>query len=136
MPTIDGINNKTKSNNLHINLTDHNKFMEEIVDAKIKQEKLATKDDVFDCVTESYFDNELKALNKKVPLNKIKYMLIQNKFFKNCKHLTQDFLTVKVTLLMMDDLITWYFNKFTKLLQRLLFFHTQSQNGNLKRYQM
>ena len=80
MPTIDGINNKTKSNNLHINLTDHNKFTKEIVDAKIKQEKLATKDDVFDCVTESYSDNELKALNKKVPSNKTKYMLIQNKF--------------------------------------------------------
>ena len=80
MPTIDGMNNKTKSNNLHINLTDHNKFTKEIVDAKIKQEKLAIKDDVFDCVTGSYFDNELKALNKKVPSNKIKRMLIQNKF--------------------------------------------------------
>ena len=61
-------------------LTGHNKFTKEIVDAKIKQEKLATKDDVFDCVTESYSDNELKALNKKVPSNKTKYMLIQNKF--------------------------------------------------------
>ena len=35
--------------------------------------------------------------------------------FKNYRHLTQDFLLVKVTLVMMDHKISRYFNQFTKL---------------------
>ena len=39
---------------------------------------------------------------------------------KNYKHLTQVFLSVKVTLVMLDHNISKYFNQLTKLLHRLL----------------
>ena len=37
------IYNKLKSDNLYITLTDYNKFTKNILDAKLKQTKLATK---------------------------------------------------------------------------------------------
>ena len=46
------------------------------------------------------------------------------------------FLLVKVTLTKMDNKITKVFNQFTKLLQHFLVLQAQSQNGNLRDYQM
>ena len=52
--------------------------MKEIVDAKLKQAKLATKDDIADFLKKAYFDDKLKTINKKVTFNKTKNVLVQN----------------------------------------------------------
>ena len=52
--------------------------MKDIVDAKLKQAKLATKDDIADFLRKAYFDDKLKTINIKVTLNKTKNVLVQN----------------------------------------------------------
>ena len=44
-----------KSDNLYITLTDYNKFTKGIVDAQLKQAKLATKADIGDLVKKCIF---------------------------------------------------------------------------------
>ena len=81
----------------------YNKFAKDIVDAKIKQAKLASKDDIADFVKEAYFEDKQININQKITLNKTKHILVYK--IKNYKHFTQVFLSVKVTLLMMDHKI-------------------------------
>ena len=78
IPIINDICNQIKSDNLCITLPDYNKFTEDIVDAKLTQAKLATKDDSADFVKKLYFDNKLININKKITLNKTKRVLVQN----------------------------------------------------------
>ena len=54
------MNNKIKINNLYITLAGFNKFTKDIVDAKIKKEKSATKEVITDFVKNTDFDNKLK----------------------------------------------------------------------------
>ena len=79
---------------------------------------------------------KLKSLSKNLSSNKTKHVLVENVLQKlqdkieKLQHLIV-FLLVKITLIMMKHNFTSYFSQVTKLLQHYLFFHSQSQNGNL-----
>ena len=49
---------------------------------RLKQANLVSKNDIVDFVKNMYFDDKLININKKVTLNKRKYVLIQNKLNK------------------------------------------------------
>ena len=61
--------------------------------AKLKQANLVNKTD---------FDEKLKKLDKKITSNNTKHALVENIIKKNYKHLIQVFLSVKITLIMME----------------------------------
>ena len=75
------------------------------------------------------FDDKINNLNGKVTSNKTKHLLVKNELKK--LHLTQVFLLVKITLIMIEHNFTYYFKQFTKLSQHFLVFQTQFENGNL-----
>ena len=136
----------TKINEIGKKITDHDhdkyiitpeflKLTAENFAARLAQANLASKSDIVNFVKKTDFDDKLKNLNKK--LYQIKQNIYQLKMnLKNCKHLIQVFLLAKVTLIMMERNFTYYFNQLTKLLQLFLVLQTQSQNGNLRDYQM
>ena len=59
-------------------LPDYNKFTIDIADTKIKQEKLATEDDIADFVKEADFGNKIK---NKITSNKIKLQTYNSGLF-------------------------------------------------------
>ena len=78
--------------------------------AKLKQANLVNKTDFYD---------KTKNLSQKITSIKTKHVLVENEL-KNYKYLTQVFLLVKVTLIMMKHNFTHYFNQSTKLLIHFL----------------
>ena len=67
------------------------------------------------------FYDKMKNLSQKITSIKTKHVLVENEL-KNYKYLTQVFLLVKVTLIMMKHNFTHYFNQSTKLLIHFLVF--------------
>ena len=70
--------------------------------ARLAQETLAGKNDIANFVNKTDFEDKLKNLNKKATSNKRKHLLVENDLKKNYKHLIQVFLSIEVTLIMMD----------------------------------
>ena len=102
----------TKINEIGKKITDHDhdkyiitpeflKLTAENFAARLAQANLASKSDIANFVKKTDFDDKLKNLNKK--LYQIKQNIYQLKMnLKNCKHLIQVFLLVRVTLIMME----------------------------------
>ena len=65
-----------------------NKLATESFVARLKVAKLATKADIADFIKNTYFDDKLKKLNKKVTLNEIKHVLVQNELNKLSEKVT------------------------------------------------
>ena len=85
--------------------------MAEYFAARMAQANLASKNDIANFVKKTYFDDKLNNLNKKkiLQIKQNMYLLKINE--KNYWHLTQVFLTVKVTLIMMEYNFISYFNR-------------------------
>ena len=85
--------------------------MAEYFAARMAQANLASKNDIANFVKKTYFDDKLNNLNKKkiLQIKQNMYLLKMNE--KNYWHLTQFFLTVKVTLIMMEYNFISYFNR-------------------------
>ena len=62
-------------------------------------------------VKKADFDDKLKKIIKRITPNKTKHVLVE-KEFKNYRHLTQVFLSIKVTLTMMEHNFSQSFNHF------------------------
>ena len=70
--------------------------------ARLAQANLASKNDIAPLVKKTDFDDKLKNLKKRITLNKTKRVVVENELKKNYRHLTQVFLLVKFTLIMME----------------------------------
>ena len=89
----------------YITTQEFNKLTSDNFTARLAKANLASKNDIADFVKNTDFDDKLKSLNKNVTSNKTKHVLAENKL-KNYEHLTQVFLLVKVTLIMMDHKVS------------------------------
>ena len=49
---------------------------------RLKEAKLATKSDIANFLKETYFEEKLKNINKKVTLNKSKHVLVKNELIE------------------------------------------------------
>ena len=72
---------------------------------RLAQAKWASKSDIVNFVKTTDVDDKQKNLSKKFTSNKTKQVLVESEL-KNFKHLTQVFLLVKVTLIMMEHNFT------------------------------
>ena len=92
-PTIKKTDYNTKINKTEKKITDHNhdkyittpelnELTAENSAARLAQASLVTKSDIPNFVNKRDFDDKLKNLIKKVTSNKIKHLLVENKFKK------------------------------------------------------
>ena len=97
--------------NKYITTQEFNKLTSEIFTSRLAQASLANKNYLCNFVKKTDFDDKLKRLSKKILQRKQNiYLLKMN--LKHYRHLTQVFLSVNVTLIMMEHNFTLYFNRF------------------------
>ena len=82
-----------------------NKLTSEYFAARLAKANLGSKNDIADFVNKTDFDVKLKKLNNKVTLFTTKPVFAENQL-KNDKHLTQVFLLVRITLVIVNQKIT------------------------------
>ena len=73
----------------YVTTNDFNKFSGTILDERLKQAKLATKTDITDFITKTYFNNKLKNTNKQATSNKTKYLEVERKLTNLSKKVSQ-----------------------------------------------
>ena len=78
---------------------------------RLAQANLASQNYFANFVKKADFDDKLKKIIKRITPNKTKHVLVE-KEFKNYRHLTQVFLSIKVTLTMMEHNFSQSFNHF------------------------
>ena len=82
-----------------------NKLTSEYFAARLAKANLGSKNDIADFVNKTDFDVKLKKLNNKVTLFTTKPVFAENQL-KNDKYLTQVFLLVRITLVIVNQKIT------------------------------
>ena len=98
---LTAVENKIPDRRKYITTPEFNKLTAENLAARFEQANLECKNDIANYIKKTDFDDKLKKLNKKITSNKTTHVLVENQL-KKYRHLAQTFLSVKVTLIMMD----------------------------------
>ena len=89
----------------YITTPEFNKLTAENSTPRLKLANLARKNNIANFVNKTDVNNKLSTFNKRINSYKTKHLLVENEL-KNYRHFIQDFLLVKVTLIMMKDKFT------------------------------